>query len=244
MGGPAIGSPSITAIQSSQVALRGLKTGEIPGPDALPSFEDLQRTIGFQDYFRESDRYSIPLEASIPVLPGYRVTITPLEKQEEEKGQVEAAETPATEPKRSRAVSANPYWREELGGRTAVDAEPVRSTPGDSGSPSGALVSKQDGRGPVLEAEVLSSKDDVPDFSGTRRVSWLRIKVTSASGETKLETKIPAGFLEGVASFIPEVRGVDLEALVSKASGKQRRDVRDPIFTLPIEGDVLEIFLE
>jgi len=38
-------------------ALKGLQHGEIPGPDALPSFSDMQEVVGFPAYFDEADRY-------------------------------------------------------------------------------------------------------------------------------------------------------------------------------------------
>jgi hypothetical protein len=42
-----------------------------------------------------------------------------------------------------------------------------------------------------------------------------------------------------------QVRGVDLEGLVEQATGQGKgRDVSAPIFSLPVENDRLDIFLE
>lgn len=40
-----------------------------------------------------------------------------------------------------------------------------------------------------------------------RRARFLRVKITSiASGEVRLETRLPAAFVDGIATVIPQVR--------------------------------------
>lgn len=47
---------------------------------------------------------------------------------------------------------------------------------------------------------------DALDRRDRRRALSLRIKISGAAdGAVKLETRVPAGFLQGIASFIPQV---------------------------------------
>jgi hypothetical protein len=42
--------------------------------------------------------------------------------------------------------------------------------------------------------------------SALRRARFLRIKITTvASGETRLETRLPAGFIDAIATVVPQV---------------------------------------
>ena len=41
----------------------GAQEGRIPDADALPSFEELQRAVGFPEYHAEEARYAVPLPA-------------------------------------------------------------------------------------------------------------------------------------------------------------------------------------
>ncbi len=42
--------------------------------------------------------------------------------------------------------------------------------------------------------------------SALRRARFLRIKITSvATGETRLETRLPAAFIDGIATVVPQV---------------------------------------
>ena len=38
--------------------------GRVPDADALPSFEELQRAVGFPEYYAEEARYAVPLPAA------------------------------------------------------------------------------------------------------------------------------------------------------------------------------------
>lgn len=322
------------SVKAMQDALGSLKRGEIPGPDALPAFRDLQRTIGFDDYFRASDEFALSMEGTLPMLPGYEVIIR--KKSDQPPNMVEetaataaaaaiaaaAAATQAASVASAVAESAgreavgavtqaaavaeaaaqasvqaaadvidavggavgdmmqergsagrpdvlpsealrtarppprNKFWREEIG-PTKRSSEPAAKSEPDVvviEADSSQETQPEGGRdwNSAVSVEVLSSRDDDPFARdrGSRGASSgasksIRIKVTSAAtGETKLETRIPAGFLEGIASFVPEVRGVDLEALVSQATGQTGRDVTKPIFDFPVENDRVQIWLE
>jgi len=45
------------SMRAIETALKGLHHGEIPGPEALPTFTDMQRVVGFPAYFEEAERY-------------------------------------------------------------------------------------------------------------------------------------------------------------------------------------------
>jgi len=95
------------------------------------------------------------------------------------------------------------------------------------------------------DVQVQSSKkkgdDSESGYNGDRRSKWLRLKVTKKdSGSVQLDTRVPAGFLDGIAMLIPAVAGVDLEALV-----KEAEDVGNSLlWTTESDGDIIRIYLE
>ncbi|MQL71135.1 hypothetical protein Taro_003455 [Colocasia esculenta] len=46
------------SIQAMQDALTAIKSGRVPSPGSLPSFEEIKEIIGFNDYYEEEKRYS------------------------------------------------------------------------------------------------------------------------------------------------------------------------------------------
>lgn len=75
----------------------------------------------------------------------------------------------------------------------------------------------------------------------------LRVKITGRDGLEKLDVRIPAGFLEGMANIIPGLGGVNLKAMLDDAAaevgdnlerGKRLIDINDRM------GDRIQVFLE
>lgn len=91
---------------------------------------------------------------------------------------------------------------------------------------------------------VVSSRDDEYRQREDRRVQWLKVKITDERTNTvKLETRFPAGFLNSVASFVPQVAGVDFEQLMKQTKG-EGWDPKQPLVDFQTDGDKVEIFLE
>ena len=79
--------------------------------------------------------------------------------------------------------------------------------------------------------------------SGDRRSKWLRFRVIDGrSGEVQLDTKFPAGFLDGVAAVIPQIAGIDLQQILDEA-GRDSESGK-PVFSFQADGDTIEIFVE
>lgn len=77
------------------------------------------------------------------------------------------------------------------------------------------------------------------------RLDFLRIKVFNPStNAVKLETKIPAGFVGGLAAIVPQAAGLDLDALARLLAGSAwTRDA--PVWQGEAgAGDVVQIFVE
>ncbi|KAH0470201.1 hypothetical protein IEQ34_001759 [Dendrobium chrysotoxum] len=81
---------SIRAMEDALVALKG---GRIPPPGSLPTFEEIKETVGFNEYYKEEERYKIT-----GVLPsdGGAFTITP-KIQEEASQRAERVSEPVVE---------------------------------------------------------------------------------------------------------------------------------------------------
>ena len=76
---------------------------------------------------------------------------------------------------------------------------------------------------------------------GTRRSKWLRFKIVdSRNGDVKLDTRFPAGFLDGIASIVPQVSGIDLGEIMKGKSA----DKNEPAFSFEADGDTIQIFVE
>lgn len=88
----------------------------------------------------------------------------------------------------------------------------------------------------VTEYDNSSSGDNT-----TRRSTWLRFKIVdSGNGEIKLDTRFPAGFLDGIAAIVPQVSGIDLREVIRGSSSKNN----EPAFSFEADGDIIQIFVE
>ncbi|KAM7253258.1 hypothetical protein ACFE04_008818 [Oxalis oulophora] len=46
------------SMKAMQDALVSLKDGKLPGPEAIPSFEEIKEVVGFNDYYKEEELYA------------------------------------------------------------------------------------------------------------------------------------------------------------------------------------------
>ncbi|KAH7282181.1 hypothetical protein KP509_35G017100 [Ceratopteris richardii] len=198
---------SISAMQDALVAL---KSGRMPPPASLPSFEDIKKVVGFDDYYEEESRYSISSSSSGSNL-----------KAE----QIKEMDT---------NVQSEGFLPASLSSVSTINKD---SSSGDN--------SEED----VIVPYVLEeSEDDSQTVSQSKIWSRvLRVKVTGTNGIVKLDVRIPAGFLDGLAKIVPGVAGVNLAALLDESSytfqddlesGKELLDINDG------RGDRIQIFLE
>lgn len=78
------------------------------------------------------------------------------------------------------------------------------------------------------------------DYS-TRRSKWLRFKIIdSKTGNVNLDTRFPAGFLDGIAAMIPQISGIDLRKVIEGNNA----DKNEPAFSFEADGDTIQIFVE
>ncbi|KAJ8642652.1 hypothetical protein MRB53_004400 [Persea americana] len=193
------------SIRAMEDALLAIKSGRLPPPGSLPSFEEIKETLGFNTYYEEEMRYSTSArQPSYSYQTGYPPTtstlsnISPATSQDDTRERGERPRDPVVE-------VITPY---------------VYDNYGADGS-----------RGP---------------FNGI----WsrtLRVKITGRDGLEKLDVRIPAGFLEGMANIIPGLGGVNLKAMLDDAAqevddnlerGKRLIDINDRM------GDRIQVFLE
>ncbi|XP_024543214.1 uncharacterized protein LOC9660850 [Selaginella moellendorffii] len=106
---------------------------------------------------------------------------------------------------------------------------------------------KQSSTVQVITPEVLEedSDSDWAKKSSNLLGIWsrvLRVKITGSSGIVKLDVRIPAGFLDGLAKTIPGVAGINFKEILDNASsptsGQQLLDIEDK------QGDRIQIFFE
>ena len=231
------------ATRAMENALVGLKSGRIPLPPAMPSFEELQAAVGFPEYYAEEARYAV-LASSSSSSSGH-----------------DGDAAPASPP----AAAVEPDVVVEPGGEAG-------GAPGFSSSdptPTGTIDLPALGSASYGKQQQQQYGGGQADG---RQAKWLRVRISDLqSGGVKLETRFPAGalvvvggglaalaarrpthqffslppsgFLNSVAAFVPAVAGVDLEGLVRQAAGGDWEPSR-PLLDLPSGEDRVEVFLE
>ncbi|GFH08226.1 uncharacterized protein HaLaN_03157 [Haematococcus lacustris] len=78
------------------------------------------------------------------------------------------------------------------------------------------------------------------------RTRFFLIKITEmATGQVKLETRIPSDFLSGLAALVPAVSGLNLEAVLERAMRERiGGDTATPLASFPTgSGDLIQVFL-
>jgi hypothetical protein len=82
--------------------------------------------------------------------------------------------------------------------------------------------------------------------SALTRVDFLRIKISNdATGTVKLETRIPAGFVQGLSLIVPQAAGLDLDAIARLIAGDPGWTRDEPVWEGEAgAGDRVQIFVE
>lgn len=203
-------------ISAMQDALLALKSGRMPPPADLPSFEEIKRTVGFDRYYEEEKNYT--------TLPSSFEELSNAEDDSKQETRVNGDE--ATKP-------AEVFPSKEVLSSSETGDEPALQNPEVEY---------------VIPYVLEESKED--DSTGSPSKIWsrtLRVKVTANNGVVKLDVRIPAGFLDGLAKIIPGVAGMNITALLNESaykfkgtmeSGQELLDINDG------RGDRIQIFLE
>jgi len=225
---------SINAMRS---ALYGLKQGNIPVAPQMPSFEELQAAVGFPGYFEEEAKYAVSKSKNNSDSP----TI----------GDSTDYKTSSTTSRGVDTSSSSDQHQEredqQQSTSVAVEADEVIEPGSSPRSSSSANASSSSSR--YNSSKTGDSAFNLSDPSIDRRSQWLRIKIISLkTGMVDLDTRFPAGFLGAVANIVPQVAGLDLEALVrgeNKASGENETPKPgEPVFNFETDGERIEIYFE
>jgi hypothetical protein len=155
--------------------VQGLKSGAVPGPDALPSFQQLQAAVGFPQYYAEEARYAVPSSATRDAAAGSTASGTfgrPGAGAASSSGAAAAAA--GVEPDLVLEPGAAGSSPEAAAAAGTIDLYAGRSTDGGDGGggSSGAYRSRGAAAAP----------------------QWVRVRITDTwAGKTTLDTRFPAG---------------------------------------------------
>eukprot|EP00890_Picochlorum_soloecismus_P005162 jgi/Picsp_1/5647/NSC_03006-R1_-dimethylmalate lyase-like len=208
------------AVSGMQDALRSLKRGEIP--QNIPNFKDLQDIVGFPKYFEQEAMYAVPSEST-----SQRSASSLYEQQ--------------------RTSNSDTVNAQTFTSRQGIEKEPMQDIRGsiepdvviepDSEPYEG---SKKRNEGPEATYDV--AEYDSPGSS--KRSKWLRVRISDASsGQVKLDTRFPGGFLDSVSAIIPQVAGIDLNEILGTTAGLESQKVQQPVFSFDADGDRVDIFV-
>jgi len=206
------------AVRGMQDAIQSLKRGKIP-PN-IPDFKDLQEIVGFPEYFEQESMYAVPFES----------TGSFLNEQQRENN---------SETVRTQASTSG----------QGIEQEPIRDS---SGSIEPDVVIEPDSdpyagskkRNKAPDATYDVSEYDTPTSS--KRSKWLRVRISDAlSGQVKLDTSFPGGFLDSVAAIIPQVAGIDLNEILGTTADLESQNAGpQKVFSFDADGDRVDIFVE
>ncbi|KAL5542922.1 hypothetical protein UlMin_010632 [Ulmus minor] len=126
----------------------------------------------------------------------------------------------------------NNYYEEEK--RYAIRASPLSSQIGE----------KQRYQSPQypITTETYYGVDGTRSTSSRVLSRKLRINVTGRDGYEKINTRVPAGYLEGIINIVPALGGVNIKALVEEAADAVGEKLLIDFFD--VTGDRIQVFLE
>uniref|UniRef100_A0A061RPP0 Phosphoenolpyruvate carboxylase family protein isoform 2 n=1 Tax=Tetraselmis sp. GSL018 TaxID=582737 RepID=A0A061RPP0_9CHLO len=212
--------------RSLKAACQGLREGRVPGPEDLPSFANLQSVVGFPEYFQEAARYAVS--------SGGRNE----DAAEPQQAASASTEEPAPSPPSAEA--------EEVTVEVLSGPETPEQGSGAGKQPPGAIA---DGAkaGEKGSSSAGGGPRNLP--SGPRGVQrsarFFRIRIADRrTNMVKLETRIPALFIESLETIVPQVSGVDMTRLVQIAKGDEAWDPLQPLIHFDSEIDSIQIWLE
>ena len=198
------------SIKAMQEALEGLRHGQIPDLN----FRDMQAILGFDAYFDERDGYVQKAEEILA-----RQTAT---------SSISSAVGCAEE-----AISDTPQKRNGTTAPTTLEADAILTPEEEEASKAGITVA----------VDTVSEKD--PQEGEKSAENWFpsfaRIRVTNTvQQETKMEFKIPVGFLNDVSKFVPALKDTDLMSFVTR----ERFPDGEPVLHFTDDDDLVEVYLE
>lgn len=222
---------SINAMRS---ALSGLKQGQVPVSPQMPSFTELQAVLGFPEYFEEEERYAVKGTSTDNNSTSAPPSSSPSSPIYSSSG----TNTPTNGSSTNNTYQQQQQQQEKASQSTAVEADEVI----EPGSSSNSNTNSRSSYNGIGEKTV-----DLSEPSVNRRAQWLRIKIfNQKTGSVDLDTRFPAGFLGPVAAIVPQVAGLDLEALVRGEikGAKYTPKPGEPVFSFETDGDRIEIYFE
>jgi 2-methylisocitrate lyase-like PEP mutase family enzyme len=228
---------SINAMRS---ALHGLKQGKVPVAPQMPTFEELQAAVGFPTYFEEEAKYAV---TKINSSSGTATSSTSNDNKS-------SSTTARGEGGTSSFTGEHQQGEEQQQQSTcmAIEADEVIEPGSSPKSSRSAHAHASSSSSQSSSTKAGDGTFDVSDPSIDRRSQWLRIKIVNLkTGIVDLDTRFPAGFLGPVATIVPQVAGLDLEALVwgeNKGSENKAPRPGEPVFRFETDGERIEIYFE
>ncbi|KAG2454848.1 hypothetical protein HYH02_000680 [Chlamydomonas schloesseri] len=253
------------SIRAMQDALEGLRRGRVPPVEALGTFADIQAAVGFPDYYAEEKRYAISSPTSSAASgPAHSSSAAPPPPPPPPPpSSSSSSSTYSSTTTRSPPV-VEPVVVDEPGSSPSASWPLPKDTPRSSSSTassSGSSSSSSYGSSSSYTSSVPSAPKAAPaeqQSSGSgaggagsdpnyRRNMSLRVRIADINtGVVKLETRVPAGFLNGLSALVPQVSGLNIQSMLEQAMGPGGvlPQPGQPLVNLNSGRDNIQIFLE
>ena len=144
---------------------------------------------------------------------------------------------PPPPPRGESPVAAPPPHRHDDGDEDSAPPPPSTPPPNIVVEPDAIVVAG----GPPTR-----SRGDGSNARALERVDFLRIKIfNERTNAVKLETRIPAGFVSGLALIVPQAAGLNLDGIARLIAGKPDWTRAEPVWEGEAgAGDRVQIFVE
>eukprot|EP00850_Spirogloea_muscicola_P014435 SM000103S09527 [mRNA] locus=s103:504523:507417:- [translate_table: standard] len=252
------------SMRAMQDALAALKSGRLPPPAVLPTFEEIKSVVGFPEYYADAQRYATESHREKSSEQRFSQSSRLVERKRE------ASSEEAAESSIGRPGAASHPTEHEMGpsGMNVIrksDNERQLNPPQETlGTCEGSLLdtSTEAYFSPDTKERIESlgspNLTSRADFVGLQLMK-LRLRISGRNGITKFNARVPvhsllacylphltqAGFLIGMAQKISEVDGLDLKDMLSKALSTSNTSRGNPVLEIQSRnGDCIQIFLE
>ncbi|GJP86670.1 hypothetical protein CLOP_g16666 [Closterium sp. NIES-67] len=222
--------------RAMQDALSALASGRLPRPSLLPPFEELKDAVGFPEYLALEERYRVveggdgsssssgsrrraDSDAAAAAAAAARVAAEAQAEEAAAAARVAAADAAAA----AAAAAAGATWQQQQ--QQQQQQTQQQQQPFDVVEP--VVIEPDEAGGTGAEAWNNLEKTRSSGSGGSGWGNWtrvLRVQVLGPNNIAKLDFRVPAGFLGGLANTVPAVAGIDLAGLVERAAARSKSE--------------------
>ncbi|CAI5535891.1 unnamed protein product [Closterium sp. Naga37s-1] len=236
--------------RAMQDALSALASGRLPRPSLLPPFEELKEAVGFPEYLALEERYktvedddgsswssgrsrrrsdSDDADAAAAAAASARAAAEAQAEEAAAAARAAAADAAAA----AAAAAAGANWQQQQQQQQYQSQQQQSQSQQQQQQQQWDVVEPmviEPDETPGTGSEGWKNLERTRSSSGGGGGGWgnwtrvLRVQVLGQNNITKLDFRVPAGFLGSLANTIPAVAGIDLAGMVERAATRAQSE--------------------